>query len=42
MDGYNGCLVRGSTNPNVGVVSMAGGARVACSFYETDSTTASA
>ncbi|MFE6052607.1 hypothetical protein ACFQ6N_17775 [Kitasatospora sp. NPDC056446] len=35
-DGYNGCLVRGSTDPEVGVVSMNGGARVACSFYETD------
>ncbi|MGY3676393.1 hypothetical protein [Streptomyces sp. TE33382] len=34
-DGYNGCLVRGSTDPEVGVVSMTGGARVACSFYET-------
>ncbi|GGS91902.1 hypothetical protein [Streptomyces cinerochromogenes] len=38
-DGYNGCLVRGSTDPEVGVVSMSGGARVACSFYETDDTT---
>ncbi|MDT9681092.1 hypothetical protein RND61_03230 [Streptomyces sp. TRM76323] len=34
-DGYNGCLVRGSTDPEVGVVSMSGGARVACSFHET-------
>lgn len=34
-DGYNGCLVRGSTNPEVGVVSMNGGARVACAFHET-------
>ncbi|GHF75636.1 hypothetical protein GCM10018790_61930 [Kitasatospora xanthocidica] len=37
-DGYNGCLVRGSTDPEVGVVSMNGGARVACSFYETGET----
>lgn len=36
-DGYNGCLVRGSTNPEVGVVSMNGGARVACSLYQKDS-----
>ncbi|MYZ08497.1 hypothetical protein GT028_14125 [Streptomyces sp. SID2999] len=35
-DGYNGCLVRGSTDPEVGIVSMSGGARVACSFFETD------
>ncbi|MFI7099206.1 hypothetical protein ACIBK8_07585 [Streptomyces sp. NPDC050161] len=34
-DGYNGCLVRGSTDPQVGVVSMSGGARVACAFHET-------
>jgi hypothetical protein len=38
--GYNGCLVRGSTDPEVGVVSMSGGARVACSFYEPAATTA--
>lgn len=36
--GYNGCLVRGSLDPGVGVVSMSGGARVACSFHETDAT----
>ncbi|WP_328475818.1 hypothetical protein OHS71_01080 [Streptomyces sp. NBC_00377] len=41
-DGYNGCLVRGSTDPEVGVVSMTGGARVACSFYETGEAVASA
>ena len=35
-DGYNGCLVRGSANPEVGIVSMTGGARVACAFHETD------
>ncbi|MGW5210582.1 hypothetical protein ACWEQO_05020 [Streptomyces sp. NPDC004051] len=34
-DGYNGCLVRGSTDPEVGVVSMSGGARVACAFHGT-------
>ena len=33
-DGYNGCLLRGSTDPEVGVVSMTSGARVACSFHE--------
>lgn len=34
-DGYNGCLVRGSSDPEVGIVSMTGGARVACAFHET-------
>ncbi|MFG1779979.1 hypothetical protein ACGFIG_26555 [Micromonospora sp. NPDC049048] len=32
-DGYAGCLVRGSTDPGVGVVSMAGGARIGCAFH---------
>ncbi|MEU9507981.1 hypothetical protein AB0D32_17085 [Micromonospora sp. NPDC048170] len=32
-DGYAGCLVRGSTDPGVGVVSMAGGARIGCTFH---------
>jgi hypothetical protein len=33
-DGYGGCIVRGSTDPQVGVVSMSGGARVGCCFHE--------
>ncbi|CAJ63298.1 MULTISPECIES: hypothetical protein [Frankia] len=33
-DGYGGCIVRGSTDPAVGVVSMSGGARVGCCFHE--------
>lgn len=33
--GYNGCLVRGSSDPQVGIVSMSGGAQVACAFHET-------
>ncbi|KAB1128687.1 hypothetical protein F6X68_30650 [Micromonospora sp. AMSO12t] len=32
-DGYAGCLVRGSTDPGVGVVSMAGGAKIGCTFH---------
>lgn len=32
-DGYAGCLVRGSTDPEVGVVSMAGGAKIGCTFH---------
>ncbi|WP_433384600.1 hypothetical protein [Micromonospora sp. KLBMP9576] len=32
-DGYAGCLVRGSADPGVGVVSMAGGARIGCTFH---------
>ncbi|MEH0973340.1 hypothetical protein V6U77_19650 [Micromonospora sp. CPCC 205546] len=32
-DGYAGCLVRGSTDAGVGVVSMAGGARIGCTFH---------
>jgi len=35
-DGYAGCIVRGSLDPEVGVVSMSGGAKVACSFLEPD------
>jgi hypothetical protein len=35
-DGYGGCIVRGSTDPKVGVVSMSGGARVGCCFHESD------
>jgi len=35
-DGYNGCLVRGSRDPQVGIVRMSGGARVACAFHETE------
>lgn len=35
-DGYGGCIVRGSTDPQVGVVSMSGGARVGCCFHEPD------
>ncbi|MBP2705471.1 hypothetical protein JOL79_16795 [Microbispora sp. RL4-1S] len=31
-DGYGGCIVRGSLNPEVGIVSMSGGARVGCCF----------
>jgi hypothetical protein len=34
-DGYNGCLVRASVDPQVGVISMPAGARVACAFHET-------
>jgi hypothetical protein len=33
-DGYGGCIVRGSTDPSVGVVSMSSGARVGCCFHE--------
>jgi hypothetical protein len=33
-DGYAGCIVRGSTDPQVGIVSMSGGARVGCCFHE--------
>ncbi len=33
-DGYAGCIVRGSTDPAVGVVSMGSGARVGCCFHE--------
>ncbi|GGO59752.1 hypothetical protein GCM10012286_82070 [Streptomyces lasiicapitis] len=33
-DGYNGCLVRGSMDPDAGAAIMAGGARVACTFHE--------
>lgn len=33
--GYGGCIVRGSTDPQVGVVSMGSGARVGCCFHET-------
>ncbi|WP_405166646.1 hypothetical protein OG203_17045 [Nocardia sp. NBC_01499] len=33
-DGFSGCIVRGSSDPEVGVVSMSGGARVACTFSE--------
>jgi hypothetical protein len=33
-DGYNGCVVRASTDPDVGVISMSGGARVTCAFHE--------
>ncbi|MCI4066006.1 hypothetical protein MRQ36_27040 [Micromonospora sp. R77] len=32
-DGYAGCFVRASTDPAVGVVSMAGGAQVGCAFH---------
>lgn len=35
-DGYAGCIVRGSTDPQVGIVSMAGGARIGGCLYETD------
>ncbi|MGW7002436.1 hypothetical protein ACWGCW_06320 [Streptomyces sp. NPDC054933] len=33
-DGYGGCIVRGSADPGVGIVSMSGGARVGCTFHE--------
>jgi hypothetical protein len=33
-DGYGGCIVRGSADPSVGVVSMSSGARVGCCFHE--------
>ena len=33
-DGYGGCIVRGTTDPNVGIVSMGSGARVGCCFTE--------
>ncbi|MEU6076218.1 hypothetical protein [Micromonospora sp. NPDC047074] len=32
-DGYAGCLVRGSTDPTVGVVSVGGGAQLGCAFH---------
>ncbi|MFE3992026.1 hypothetical protein ACFXPW_10145 [Streptomyces goshikiensis] len=35
-DGYAGGFVRGSTDPGVGVVSMAGGATVGCVFHGGD------
>ncbi|MFE3938078.1 hypothetical protein ACFXPJ_31065, partial [Streptomyces goshikiensis] len=35
-DGYAGGFVRGSTDPAVGVVSMAGGATVGCVFHGGD------
>lgn len=33
MDGYAGAFVRGSTNPDVGVVSFGAGARMGCVFH---------
>ncbi|WP_255948794.1 hypothetical protein [Streptomyces odontomachi] len=33
-DGYAGCIIRGSLDPQVGVVSMGGGARVGCCLHE--------
>ncbi|MFJ5885614.1 hypothetical protein [Kitasatospora cineracea] len=33
-DGYAGCIVRGSLDPAVGVVSMGSGARVGCCFHQ--------
>lgn len=33
-DGYGGAIVRGTPDPDVGVVSMANGARVGCCFHE--------
>ncbi|HEU5128401.1 MAG TPA: hypothetical protein VFU12_10465 [Glycomyces sp.] len=35
-DGWAGCIVRGSGDSDVGVVSMGSGARVGCCFHETD------
>lgn len=34
--GYGGAIVRGSADPDVGIVSMAGGARVGCCFHPAD------
>lgn len=33
-DGFGGCMVRGTTDPEVGIVSMGTGARVGCCFTE--------
>lgn len=35
-DGYGGCIVRGSTNSEVGAVSMGAGASVGCCFHPAD------
>jgi hypothetical protein len=36
--GYGGAIVRGTANPDVGVVSMVNGARVGCCFHPADRT----